>query len=371
MSFYVKKSSNGPGWSLWETYFEKVGNDNKRKQRRVPDIAYHALGVNKQSPIEQAKQRVALLNREKSTEKLTLVRATKAVETKERIKSLYIPEHLAVAFETYLTENYISLQNSNTKLLSHWDRTQKLINDLQLLPSQFFSNKQKIIAHLVSQEYSSDYTKKLIRLLNLWGEFVSEQQGQFYRPIPKLKPLDVQRLTDSYTESDTFVGESEPLTPALLAKLKGSLKESQWKWLHVALYFGLRPSEIDRRNAKKTHWTVVHDKAIKKDVVSFYQPKLVSLAKEKRWKSIPVILPEQIEAVEFLKEELKCPLPKTMQAHTDVHLTKYCGRKGFVDLMLSNSQSLENISAWMGHSSVDRTWRSYRNKRRVSFTPTG
>jgi hypothetical protein len=270
-----------------------------------------------------------------------------------------------------LSENFISLQSSDTKLLSHWGRTQKLLRDLKLLPPQFFVNKQKIVAYLIRANYSSDYTKKLIRILNLWGEFVSERNGQFYRPIPKLKPLDVQRLTDSYTTSETFIGESEPLTPALLAKLKGNLKESQWKWLHVALYFGLRPSEIDKRNSPKHRFTVEFDKSIKKDVVRFYQPKLVSLPEAKRWKSIPVFLPEQVEALQYLKEELKCPLPKTLQSHTDVHLTKYCGRKGFVNLMLDNGQMLENISAWMGHSSVDRTWRSYRNKKRVAFTPTG
>jgi hypothetical protein len=371
MSFYVKKSSNGPNWSLWETYFETQGSKRVRKQRKVPDLALRDLGVSKTLTLEAAKQRVSLLNREKSQEKLVMVRAARALETKERTKSVYVPTHLAEAFEQYLTDNYISLQNSNTKLLSHWGRTQALINELKLLPHQFFSNKQRIVAYLVNEEYSSDYAKKLIRILNLWGEFVSEQQGQFYRPIAKLKPLDTQRLTDSYTESESYVGESEPLTPALLAKLKGSLKESQWQWLYVALYFGLRPSEIDRRFAKKTHYKVEFNDAIKRQVVSFYQPKLVSLPAAKRWKSIPVILPEQAAALKFLEGELKCPLPKTLQSYTGVHLTKYCGRKGFVDLMLAAGQALENISAWMGHSSVDRTWRSYRNKRTVAFTKTG
>jgi hypothetical protein len=42
----------------------------------------------------------------------------------------------------------------------------------------------------------------------------------------------------------------------------------------------------------------------------------------------------------------------------------YGGRKGFVDLMLSKEQTFENISVWMGHSTLDRTWRSYKQRRK-------
>jgi hypothetical protein len=40
----------------------------------------------------------------------------------------------------------------------------------------------------------------------------------------------------------------------------------------------------------------------------------------------------------------------------------YAGRKGFADLMLSRGQSFENISTWMGHSTISRKWRSYKNR---------
>jgi hypothetical protein len=40
----------------------------------------------------------------------------------------------------------------------------------------------------------------------------------------------------------------------------------------------------------------------------------------------------------------------------------YGGRKGFTDLMLSKGNTIENISIWMGHSTLDRTWRSYKQK---------
>lgn len=365
MSFYVKVKNQS--WSLFETYYE----NGQRKQRAVPRTAWPGLGVNPLASIADVRQRVSALNREKSEEKRVMVSAARNLETKKRIESIFVPSNYAEEFEAYLADNFVSLQKSNTKLLSHWGRVQKLLLDLKLLPSQFFANKQKILGYLIKNEYSADYCKKLIRILNLWCEFVSEKEGRFYKPIPKLKPLDIQRLTDAYSESDSYIGESDPLTESMLTKLRGSMEEHHWKWLHVSLYFGLRPSEIERRNNSKTKWRVEYDTTIKKNVVYFYQPKLVSLPAAKRWKAIPVILPEQIEGLKYLGEEIRMPLTKTIQSHSGLHLTRYCGRKGFVDLMLSHGQSLEDISAWMGHASVDRTWRSYRNKKRVSFTATG
>ena len=32
--------------------------------------------------------------------------------------------------------------------------------------------------------------------------------------------------------------------------------------------------------------------------------------------------------------------------------------------MLSKGNTLENISIWMGHSTINRTWQSYKNRRK-------
>ncbi len=59
----------------------------------------------------------------------------------------------------------------------------------------------------------------------------------------------------------------------------------------------------------------------------------------------------------------KRPIAKTMRQYFGYGTNLYGGRKGFSDLMLSKGQSLHNISIWMGHSSLERTWRSYKNRR--------
>jgi len=60
----------------------------------------------------------------------------------------------------------------------------------------------------------------------------------------------------------------------------------------------------------------------------------------------------------------KRPLMKTIRSHFGDDIDLYGGRKGFSDLMLSKHQTLENISVWMGHSTLDRTWRSYKSRKK-------
>jgi integrase len=69
------------------------------------------------------------------------------------------------------------------------------------------------------------------------------------------------------------------------------------------------------------------------------------------------------DATKIIKSgNFKRPLTKTVRHHFGEHTTLYGGRKGFTDLMLGHQQRLENISQWMGHSSIDRTLRNYKSR---------
>jgi len=56
-----------------------------------------------------------------------------------------------------------------------------------------------------------------------------------------------------------------------------------------------------------------------------------------------------------------------MRQYFSKDIDLYGGRKGFTDLMLSRGNTIENISIWMGHSTLDRTWRSYKQKQNFTF----
>ena len=100
-------------------------------------------------------------------------------------------------------------------------------------------------------------------------------------------------------------------------------------------------------------------------VLWVYQTKIIALPEVDRWKPIPILYPEQEVALKILEERgFKRPLVKTIREHFGKEISLYGGRKGFTDLMLSKGNSLESISIWMGHSTIGRTWKSYKNRRK-------
>jgi hypothetical protein len=101
-----------------------------------------------------------------------------------------------------------------------------------------------------------------------------------------------------------------------------------------------------------------------RNVLRVFQTKIVGLPLEDRWKPIPILFSEQEFGLKIIRDgNFKRPLCKTMRLHFGPGIDLYAGRKGFTDLMLSKGHSLENISIWMGHSTLARTWRSYKDKR--------
>jgi integrase len=61
---------------------------------------------------------------------------------------------------------------------------------------------------------------------------------------------------------------------------------------------------------------------------------------------------------------------KTLKKLFGGQTTCYSGRKGFTDLMQSNGQKLEDISLWLGHRSIEMTWKHYKDKKAIQFTET-
>jgi hypothetical protein len=119
----------------------------------------------------------------------------------------------------------------------------------------------------------------------------------------------------------------------------------------LSIWLGLRPEEIDSLHDKsKFKIEFLKDKKI--SVIKVYQSKLQSISRDRRWKLIPLIFPEQTKCLEIIESgEFKRPLHKTVRKYCGQGITLYGGRKGFVDLMLSLEQKLEDIST---------TWQSYK-----------
>lgn len=141
----------------------------------------------------------------------------------------------------------------------------------------------------------------------------------------------------------------------------------QFNWLFISVWLGLRPLEID--NLKDSKMWEVEELPTGTQVLWVFQTKLVALPPIDRWKPIPLIYDEQKFALKMIESKsFERPLMKTVRRYFGRGISLYGGRKGFTDLMLEKGNSLESISQWMGHSTISRTWRTYKDRRGVKFT---
>jgi integrase len=367
-TYSVSKSSTYKcGWRLRR----KVWIDQKPVTQVVPQKAWKALGFTQDMSLETARARASQLNELQSLESEKIRKAANRVIRIDRVESAFLPEHLVVEFQNQILGRRFAGEIHRKKMVSHWRKLQKLIVDVEIEPSQYSEHSEKIYDWFIENELSLQYTLKLIALLNRWGLFCCKKEGKFFEPIHMPKGKDRELIADTYYESEGFRGESDPLTPEELESKKNHFSEAQYRWLLVSIWFGLRPQEINAlKIADPSKWKVEYNNDLGVEVLSVYQPKLVTIEREKRWKRIPVFLPKQKLVLAYIMEGgLKTPLYKKMsEVFTGKRITLYGGRKNFEDLMKTHGQQITDIAQWLGHQTIERTWTKYRNKNRVSFT---
>jgi hypothetical protein len=173
-----------------------------------------------------------------------------------------------------------------------------------------------------------------------------------------------QRLLEAHYQQQKRVRRpSAPLCPQVLANSAGRMNTPNFNWLTLSVWFGLRPKEVDNLHDPEL-WSV-ETLGNGRMILWIYQTKIIALPPEDRWKPIPILFDQQKFALRIIESKnFKRPMLKTVHKHFGDRIDLYGGRKGFSDLMLSQGHTLENISIWMGHSTLDRTWRSYKSRRK-------
>jgi integrase len=360
---YVARPSSG-GFKIQKTTVK----NGKTTRKAVPRTAWATIGFRPDMTLDEAKERVRQLNQMAAIDRkeaAAIENIAARVERDRLTDSVYFPLAVTTKFVEYFHNNYAVRQKDSSKVGIYWRNTVEICTHLKLLPKDFAANKNSIIGYIRSKKWSLSYTKKTIRIINMWGEFYSHENGLVYRPLPRLDTFDTQSINDAYLDDESYIGPSDMIMPSDLVTLKNYVTEAHFTWLQFSIWFGLRPSEVDRLASAKI------EQLGKTKVLVIYQEKLVRVPRDQRFKRIPAFLPEQKVLLESWPPKVKRPLVKTLKRLLQKDVGVYGGRKGFVDLMLDKGQKLENISAWLGHSTVDLTWRVYRNKKRVSFDETG
>lgn len=314
----------------------------------------HAKKLNALSAIERKQQASQVKAAERLTDLITIERSI-------------VPKELSEQFISHIEKNWYGGQYNLRKMILHWNLVQAILTKLKLQPHEFFEKKNDFYKHFEREKFSKSYVEKILKVVNAWGEFYSQQSKTYYKRIPNPKGIVLEAIVDA---SDADGLGAAPLALETLRGMKSRLPVGQWEYMRATLWLGLRPSDLD---------AIIEDPSYMKTrtqsgtiILSVYQPKLTSVKKEKRWKHIPLFHPEMKAAYQDIKNKVvDKPLVKTLKsaAPNIPTIGLYSGRKGFTDLMLSLDQTLENISLWLGHTSIERTWRNYKDKELVTFKP--
>lgn len=383
MSYRINARAKKNGGYSWGLIFEDW-QQGKRIDRRIKAHDLLQYGFRPDMSVEEARGRAKQLNAEtkfKRRGEKDKIRALQSAELEKRFVSKHFPQTLVEEFERTRLKKKFEFggdkpEEKYKKALSRWRFARVMVIALDLLPSDWEEEPRQFYKYFSDKAISLDYAGKIIHILNLWGHFVSKKQGRPFLPIPAPRGYDRQSIADAYHESLKRKKVSAPLAPETLESNEIKFSPEQFNWLWVSIWLGLRPSEIDQlkpfSSSNRFGYKIEEFRQGRSTVkvLKVYQSKLTTLSQADRWKSIPIIYPEQKKALKIIQSKpLKRPLTKTIQKYLGDDLTLYAGRKGFTDLMIDKGQDLKDISMWLGHTSVDQTWKSYKNKNVVRFTP--
>ncbi|CAK9252014.1 unnamed protein product [Sphagnum jensenii] len=355
-------------WALLWCWYE-TGN-HVQQQKRVPITQYDTVGVPRSLTLEEARERTESINAqvELTSRERKRLGVIARLEGETLVQSAYLSPGDVHEFEQrILLERMSAEEAKGKKLLSHWRACKRVMTIVQLDISEWHEKPFKFYDHWKREKVSLSYIKKLIPLLNRWGFYQAKKYKKAFMSLPFPAGLESEKISDSYYTEYERGNESDPMTPAQLEANRNNLKPAQWNWLYLAIWFGLRPKELDslKRQPSKTTWSIgknKHDVSL----LYVYQSKLVRIPREKRTKHIPCLCPEQLECLKIIESgNFSRPLVKTLKKFFTEYTNCYAGRKGFTNLMLSKGHQFNEVSKWLGHRSLDRSYNVYLDHQNV------
>ena len=379
MGYYIRTlpwKKSAPNWKLQFVSYKKAdfGESSAKFPKKEWDVdsdRWRGLGFYSLMTIGEAKVRAQQLNAQrhlKEQEKRLQAQKREREQSMLRFDSV-----LPVEFVEEFEERFVRARDSETirglrkKSRSYliWKAAQRAIVALQIDPSDWIYSSHEIYDHFHRQQYSLRYINAILKFCNLWGFFISRKLARPFLPIPPPRGYERQRLIDAFyqKERSSVARPSREISPENLTAVSGKINQTNFNWLFLSVWFGLRPQEID--SLKDDNLWRVEVLATGRKILWVFQTKIIALPPEDRWKPIPILFDQQEFGIRIIESRaFNRPLLKTMKRHFEDGTTLYGGRKGFSDLMLAKGHSMENISVWMGHSTMERTWRSYKRRRK-------
>jgi hypothetical protein len=368
MGYYVRSIKNPK--RPWAVLYR----ESKDGERVAKTIADEDLGLHQFSSrmsIEEARERASELNKKEETKRYAAkkIRTTERIENEARDLALSFPDEEEFLVECE-TQERLNVRGTS-KLKSHWHTVKKIIAKLNIKPEHYAANRRRIYFYFKDNAHSFDYCVKLLRFINLYGRFYARRYKVYFEHVPPPSGMDKADILNAHHDAVGQGNEATPLTWELLESKRSKFSEENYNWLYLSLWLGLRPLEVDSLKKGEKHAKWETDKTGTK-VLWVLQTKLRSVVGDKKWKPIPLLEPEQQLCEEIIKsKKFKRPLVKTISSHFADGYNTYSGRKGFQELMESRGHEFFHFSQWLGHQSVDRTWKDYTNKKAARYKKAG
>jgi len=378
MGYYVRflpRKKKAPVWKVQFVSYkrsDRPGSTSNEERKRAWDISkdrWRALGFSPVMTIEDARVRARQLNAQlkiKHQEERIREIQKKRVSFQMRHEAT-LPEEFVAEFEERFVRPRSVFSDEQKKRIGQRRYTacyaaQKIIVQAGIEPTNWYFHPGVFYDLFYERKYSFGYVKNILAMMNLWGDFFTRKLAHPFAPLRPPRGYEKKRILEAYYQKKHRRQPSRSTTPEHLEMMKGHINQQNFNWLYISVWLGLRPQEID--NLKDDGMWKVEILPTGRKVFWVFQTKIIALPPEDRWKPIPILFDEQNFALKMIEDKnFKRPLTKTIHKYIGEGHDTYGGRKGFVDLMLSKNQALENISIWMGHTALNRTWRSYKNKR--------
>lgn len=341
MGYFIAKRGNS--WKL----FHRIGD---KKARYVPKQSqeFLELGLKKEMPLDEAKEKLKPVQaaRRLEWEREKEARAEARVKKTKLISGAWLPDVIVLEFE-----------KGAAKLIKKrpytWAEAKTIIATIETPPEEWSFWSESIYTKFKEKGRSPDYTRRVLKLINRYGHFYCLKRRLPFEPI---KDLVAAREVRVEFKKKGKPKPTPPLTLEILTKLKGRIPEAWWNWYFCAFWLFLRSDEVDLGKVK-----LVPANHPKFDTVAeIYMPKV------DKTKGVPLIFPEQKEAIKLLSQVEK---PVTEKVPENVFVRS--PRRGGSEHLKRLGFNQECRKAWLGHVDKSTLGQHYDDTRiPVYFDPS-
>jgi integrase len=234
---------------------------------------------------------------------------------------------------------------------SYWAKAKKILGQVNAQPKEYSYYSNLIYQAAETEKIHPTYFVKILKLVNEWGSFIAMKRGYSYAAVKAPRGFAKQRMLEASGSSNRT---KKPISAELLEGAKPKMREEHYSFLYICFWFGLRPSELERCLKQPETFRLVELEGQR--FLDIYQGKLGQLERSDRWKLIPIVEVEQVEAARLLSSgAFKRPDYRTVKKYLGSDAGLYSPRKSFAKTMIGRGWEFSAASKFLGHQSIKTT----------------